>query len=397
MFERRRDESRPHEALALWRGPAFADLAYEPFAQAERARLEELRLVALEVRIDADLALGRHADLVGELEALIAEHPLRERLRGQLMLALYRSGRQAEALQAYRPARRELVERARARAGRGAASGSSGRSWSRIRRSIHRPSAPARARCSSPASLARLDELLRSRRRWRRRGSSRASCGRPRSAPRPPRLPPERASSASARGGVLVAGAGRRRRPTRRARGVRADPDAGRAAGGRRPGRCSSRRRATWRAGRRAARRAGARALRRRPARLGGARARRVGRARDRGAAAADRRASTSRRRTRREPPARRRVADRPAPQRRRGRAAAREPRAARRRRARAAAPACWSSASRTAGARRAWAATRTQLVAAPPAPTVLVRARPRAAGAPALTRFTWSLTGSAP
>jgi DNA-binding SARP family transcriptional activator len=98
------------EALALWRGPPLADLAYEPFAQAEIARLEEMRLAVLEQRIDADLALGRHADLVGELEALIARHPLREGLRAQLMLALYRSARQAEALDAYRQARRELDE-----------------------------------------------------------------------------------------------------------------------------------------------------------------------------------------------------------------------------------------------------------------------------------------------
>jgi DNA-binding SARP family transcriptional activator len=98
------------EALALWRGPALADLAYEPFAQAEIARLEELRLAVLEQRIDADLAAGRHAELVGELEALAARHPLRERLRCQLMLALYRSARQAEALDAYRAARRELSE-----------------------------------------------------------------------------------------------------------------------------------------------------------------------------------------------------------------------------------------------------------------------------------------------
>ena len=98
------------QALALWRGPALADLAYEPFAQTETARLEELRLAALEERIDADLATGRHAELVGELEALITEHPLRERLRCQLMLALYRSSRQAEALHVYQVARRELSE-----------------------------------------------------------------------------------------------------------------------------------------------------------------------------------------------------------------------------------------------------------------------------------------------
>jgi DNA-binding SARP family transcriptional activator len=98
------------EALALWRGPPLADFAYEPFAQAEITRLEELRLVALERRIEADLVLGRHAELVGELEALIPKHPLRERLRAQLMLALYRSGRQAEALEAYQEARRALVD-----------------------------------------------------------------------------------------------------------------------------------------------------------------------------------------------------------------------------------------------------------------------------------------------
>jgi len=97
-------------ALALWRGPALSDVAYEPFAQPEIARLEELRLAALEARIDADLALGRDADLVAELEALVRREPLRERLRGQLMLALYRSGRQADALNAYQEARRALAE-----------------------------------------------------------------------------------------------------------------------------------------------------------------------------------------------------------------------------------------------------------------------------------------------
>jgi DNA-binding SARP family transcriptional activator len=98
------------EARALWRGPPLADLAYEPFVQAEAARLEELRLSALEAQIDAELALGRHDELVGDLEALVAEHPLRERLRGHLMVALYRSGRQAEALEAYQDARRALVD-----------------------------------------------------------------------------------------------------------------------------------------------------------------------------------------------------------------------------------------------------------------------------------------------
>jgi DNA-binding SARP family transcriptional activator len=98
------------DALALWRGAALADLAYEPFAQGEIARLEDLRLVALEQLVEAKLALGRHAELVGQLETLIAQHPYRERLRAQLMLALYRSDRQADALQAYQNARRTLVE-----------------------------------------------------------------------------------------------------------------------------------------------------------------------------------------------------------------------------------------------------------------------------------------------
>ena len=98
------------EALALWRGPPLADLAYEPFAQREIARLDELRVAALEQLMETRLALGGHAELVGELETLIGEHPYRERLRVQLMLALYRSDRQADALQAYQDARRTLVE-----------------------------------------------------------------------------------------------------------------------------------------------------------------------------------------------------------------------------------------------------------------------------------------------
>src|SRR5947209_8435410 len=98
------------EALALWRGPPLADFAFESFAQPVIARLEELRLVAIERRIDADLALGRHAEVVPELESLATEHPLRERLHEQLMLALYRSGRQADALAAYRRTRLRLIE-----------------------------------------------------------------------------------------------------------------------------------------------------------------------------------------------------------------------------------------------------------------------------------------------
>ena len=98
------------DALALWRGAALADVAEQPFAVAERTRLTERRWRTLEERIDVDLALGRHADLVGELEALAAEHPLRERLCGQLMLALYRSGRQAEASEVYYRTRQRLVD-----------------------------------------------------------------------------------------------------------------------------------------------------------------------------------------------------------------------------------------------------------------------------------------------
>lgn len=98
------------KALDLWRGPTLADLAFEPFAQPEIARIEERRLLATEDRIDADLALGRHAELVGELRGLTSEHPLRERLWGQLIVALYRSGRQAEALQTYQEARRMLAD-----------------------------------------------------------------------------------------------------------------------------------------------------------------------------------------------------------------------------------------------------------------------------------------------
>jgi DNA-binding SARP family transcriptional activator len=97
-------------ALGLWRGAPLLDVENEPFAQREIARLEDLRLAAQEARIEADLALGRHAELIGELDALTAANPLNERFWAQLMLALYRSGRQAEALGAYQKARRALAE-----------------------------------------------------------------------------------------------------------------------------------------------------------------------------------------------------------------------------------------------------------------------------------------------
>jgi DNA-binding SARP family transcriptional activator len=98
------------EALSLWRGPALVDFAREPWAIAPTARLEEVRLAVLEKRIDADLMLGRHSELVGELEELVVAHPLRERFRGQLILSLYRSGRQADALEVYRSSRRLLID-----------------------------------------------------------------------------------------------------------------------------------------------------------------------------------------------------------------------------------------------------------------------------------------------
>jgi DNA-binding SARP family transcriptional activator len=98
------------EALALWRGPPLADFAFESFAQSQIAHLEELRLATLEERVQADLDAECHGELVGELEALVEQHPVRERLRGHYMLALYRTGRQAEALETYQAGRRILVE-----------------------------------------------------------------------------------------------------------------------------------------------------------------------------------------------------------------------------------------------------------------------------------------------
>jgi predicted ATPase/DNA-binding SARP family transcriptional activator len=109
-FERLVAQGAPREALKLWRGPPLDDVADEPFAGAEIRRLEELRLAALELAIEHDLDDGRHREVIAELEALVAAEPLRERPHALLMLALYRSGRQADALEAYRGARDALVE-----------------------------------------------------------------------------------------------------------------------------------------------------------------------------------------------------------------------------------------------------------------------------------------------
>lgn len=98
------------ESLALWRGDPFAEFMYEPFFHASVVRLNELRLTATEARVEAELRLGRHADVVGRLRLLVAEHPLRERLWEQLITALYRCGRQGEALRAFTEVRERLVE-----------------------------------------------------------------------------------------------------------------------------------------------------------------------------------------------------------------------------------------------------------------------------------------------
>lgn len=148
------------EALALWRGPALADLAYESFAQRAIGRLDELRLTALERRIDADLALVRHADVVPELETLVAEHPLRERLRGQLILALYRSGRQADALEAYRATRDALVEELGIEPGPALQELERRILQQDPELTLVRLPAPERSILVAPQSLERLDSLL---------------------------------------------------------------------------------------------------------------------------------------------------------------------------------------------------------------------------------------------
>ena len=158
--------ARLREALALWRGPPLADFAYEPFAQAEIARLEELRLRPSRTG-SRPTSPWPARELVAELEALVSEHPLRERPRGQLMLALYRSGRQAEALEAYHAARRSLVDELGIEPGRQLRE-LHGRSSSRTRSSTsaHVPEPAretARRRVRRPRGRARRSSRRRSK------------------------------------------------------------------------------------------------------------------------------------------------------------------------------------------------------------------------------------------
>ena len=148
------------EALALWRGPPLADFSYAPFAQAAIVRLEELRLAAIELRIEAELAPATSAP-GRRAQALVREHPLRERLCGQLMLALYRDGRQAEALEAYRARAAGWSRRSASSRGRSCASSSG--AYSPRTRACWRPTAaaaPARAILVLAGQEATLDPLV---------------------------------------------------------------------------------------------------------------------------------------------------------------------------------------------------------------------------------------------
>jgi DNA-binding SARP family transcriptional activator len=140
------------EALALWRGPLLADLTFESFAQPHIAHFEEVRLGTLEERIEADLEVGSHAELIGELEVLVEGYPQRERLRGQYMLALYRSGRQAEALQTYQEGRRLLVEQLGIEPGR---------ELQQLHGSILRQEVGLQAPGATPPSEDHFDQVLR--------------------------------------------------------------------------------------------------------------------------------------------------------------------------------------------------------------------------------------------
>jgi len=144
------------EALAMWRGPPLADFGFESFAQPHIAHLDELRLSTLEERVEAELEAAHHGELVGELvgelEALVEEHPVRERLRGQYMLALYRSGRQAEALQTYQEGRRLLVEQLGIEPSR---------DLQQLHGAILRQEAGLQAPGAAPPSEDHFDEVLR--------------------------------------------------------------------------------------------------------------------------------------------------------------------------------------------------------------------------------------------
>ena len=149
-------------ALGMWHGAALADVAGEPFAAAEVRRLDELRLTAAELAIDGDLAAGREPEALAQLERLIVEHPLRERLHAQRMLALYRSGRQAEALQAFAAARRRLVDELGIEPGDGAAHAA---------RADPAPGPRAATACRAPAPVVRTEQRAPRPRDGRRRSA----------------------------------------------------------------------------------------------------------------------------------------------------------------------------------------------------------------------------------
>ena len=220
-FERLLEGSRAREALALWHGDALEDVAGEPFAAAEIRRLDDLRLRATEMAIDADLAAGRHAAAISELAPLVAEHPLRENLHRQRMLALYRDGRQSEALAAYQDARTALVEQigvepgaelralheavlgqdpaldlpgsAGTRSGAGTATAAAARRPRRLLVAAAAVSSPASLRSASSGYSSPKGCPASARTRWRHRPEQlshhRAVPGRPRSGRRSPPAP----------------------------------------------------------------------------------------------------------------------------------------------------------------------------------------------------------------
>ena len=422
------------DALLLWRGSPLTGVEYEPFAQREIARLEELRLVALEVRIDCALELGEHARAVGQLESLVRAHPLRERFRAQLMLALYRSGRQAEALASYRDARQVLAEELGLEPGDElerleAAILRQDPALEEVAEAPATPAGPAPRppQPAPPATALACPRRARPPSGARSPAPPRCSASPSRSppalphelivaavvepaslAPRPP-FSPSVATSSSGAAWAPARQPSRHRarartwcgsRPSRRSSWRSWAPAQSRSKAP--PGLCSSRPTATWRCSRRRRRSspgAGDRPVRRRLARLDGARAGRLGGTGHRSAAAADRRGlGRPRGRARREPPARGCLTDRSATDRGGRRAAAGQ-----------AGPKRVMALSEGAGLlvvglSERWrdeglGRARSALLEAPPAPLVLVRRGERSAGAapPAdRTRFGWSLTAEA-